>query len=192
MQLSFPKGLSGCGKGCINWKPLLGGKFSKLTYSYWVKFPNNFDFRLGGKLPGVGSYNANTGGNKPNGYDGWSIRAMWNRHGQLGQYVYHMDQAKAYGEFMKWNMPPISKGQWHQIKTTVKLNTPSQANGLIQTSVDGKPVLTRSNLRFRMKNNLEIERFLFSSFFGGSGKEWAPIKNETLYLDDFTIFKPLH
>lgn len=187
LQLNFPKGLSGCGKGCINWKPNLGGKFQRILYSYWLKFPSNFDFVLGGKLPGIGNHKANTGGDKPNGYDGWSIRAMWNRHGQLGQYVYHMDQPKQYGEFMPWNMPSISKGQWHHIETSVILNTPKQANGIIQTWVDGRQVLNRRNIRFRMMDGLEIERFLFSSFYGGSGREWAPKKNEKLYLDDFVI-----
>ena len=187
LQLHFPKGSSGCGKDCINWKPSLGGKFNKIRYSYWLKLPNNFDFKLGGKLPGIGNKNANTGGNKPNGYDGWSVRAMWNKQGQLGQYVYHVDQSKEYGEFMQWNMPAISKGQWHHIQTTVKLNTPKQFNGIIQTTVDGKQVLNKENLRFRMVSGLEIERFLFSSFFGGSGKQWAPTKDEVLYLDDFVI-----
>ena len=189
LQLNLLKGSSGCCKDCINWKPLLGGKFNTITYSYWVKFPNNFDFVLGGKLPGIGSDKPNTGGNKPNGYDGWSIRSMWNRHGKLGQYVYHMDQKDKYGEFMEWNMPPISKGQWHHIQTTVQLNTPKQANGLIHTSVDGSMVLNRQNIRFRMTTGLKIERFLFSSFFGGTGKQWAPHKDEALYIDDINIKK---
>lgn len=189
LQLRFLKGSSGCGKDCINWKPSLGGKFNKITYSYWLKLPDNFDFKLGGKLPGIGNKNANTGGKKPNGYDGWSVRAMWNKQGLLGQYVYHVDQTRKYGEFMQWNMPSISKGRWHHIQTTVKLNTPKQFNGAIQTAVDGKQVLNKTGLRFRMTSGLEIEHFLFSSFFGGSGKQWAPTKDEILYLDDFVISK---
>ena len=187
LQLNFPQGKSGCGKACINWKPELGGKFEKIRYSYWIKFPNDFDFVLGGKLPGIGSHHANTGGDKPNGYDGWSVRAMWNRHGQLGQYVYHVDQRNNFGEFMPWTTNPISKGQWHHIETLLVLNTPKQANGTIRTWLDGKPVLNRNNIRFRLTNGLEIERLLFSSFFGGNGRKWAPKKNEKLYLDDFVV-----
>jgi hypothetical protein len=187
LQLRFPKEASGCKKNCINWKPSLSGKFKQLYYSYWLKLPDNFDFVLGGKLPGIGSNKPNTGGNKPNGYDGWSVRAMWNKQGQLGQYVYHMDQNKPFGEFMQWDMPPISKGKWHYIQTWVKLNTPQKRNGLIQTRVDGKKVLNRADIRFRMKDDLEIERFLFSSFFGGYGIKWAPKKDEFLYLDHFII-----
>ncbi len=187
LQLTFPQGESGCDKICINWKPNLGGKFNKIQYAYWVKFPSDFDFVLGGKLPGVGSYHAKTGGSKPNGYDGWSVRAMWNQHGQLGQYVYHFDQVNNFGEFMPWSIPSISKGKWHHIKTMIALNSPKQANGTIRTWLDGKLVLNRNNIRFRMIKGLEIERFLFSSFFGGSGKKCAPKKDEQIYLDDFVI-----
>jgi hypothetical protein len=187
LQLRFPKGVSGCKTQCINWKPSLSGKFEQLYYSYWLKFPENFDFVLGGKLPGIGSEKPNTGGNKPNGHDGWSVRAMWNKQGQLGQYVYHMDQKRAFGEFMQWDMSPITKGKWHSIQTWVKLNTPQQKNGIIQTRVDGKVVLNKMDIRFRMKAGLEIERFLFSSFFGGQGATWAPKKDEFLYLDNVTI-----
>lgn len=112
---------------------------------------------------------------------------MWNRQGQLGQYVYHMDQAKSYGEFMPWNMPPITRGQWHHIQTLVQLNTPKQANGIIRTWFDNKPVLNKTNIRFRMIEGLDIERFLFSSFFGGNGIKWAPTKDESLYIDDIIL-----
>lgn len=187
LQLRFPKGASGCKTHCINWKPSLSGKFEQLYYSYWLKFPDNFDFVLGGKLPGIGSDKPNTGGNKPNGYDGWSVRAMWDKEGQLGQYVYHMDQSRAFGEFMQWDMPPIGKGKWHYIQTWVKLNDVQQKNGIIQTHVDGKQVLNKTDIRFRMTSGLEVERFLFSSFFGGQGAEWSPKKDEFLYLDHFII-----
>ena len=112
---------------------------------------------------------------------------MWNKQGQLGQYVYHMDQKSAFGEFMQWDMPPITKGKWHFIQTWVKLNTPQQKNGIIQTRINGNLVLNKTDMRFRMKTGLEIERFLFSAFFGGKGAAWSPKKDEFLYLDNFII-----
>ncbi|MEZ5476056.1 MAG: hypothetical protein R3E95_00690 [Thiolinea sp.] len=189
LRITLLRGLSGCvsEESCINWKPKIGARLESLYYSYWVKFPRNFDFVLGGKLPGIGNDNASTGGGIPNGHDGWSVRAMWNRDGKLGQYVYHMDQPGTYGDFMEWGAQPVEKDKWHQVKTFVRLNAAGKANGMIRTWLDGKEVLNRQDIRFRAGNDLQIERFLFSVFYGGSGPEWAPARDMHLYLDEFVL-----
>ncbi|MEZ5449951.1 MAG: hypothetical protein R3E95_15900 [Thiolinea sp.] len=189
LRLNFAKYRAGCenGLGCFNWKPKLGADLESIYYSYWVKFPENFDFVLGGKLPGVGSAEGGTGGGKPNGRDGWSVRAMWEGHGKLGQYVYHMDQPKHFGDFMPWETPEIERGQWYQVKTFVRLNTPGKRDGIIRTWLNNQQVLYRQDLAFRSVPDVKIERFLFSAFYGGSGPQWAPSQDMVLYLDDFVI-----
>lgn len=189
LRLNLPKYRSGCANdlGCYNWKPNLGVELDSIYYSYWVKFPENFDFVLGGKLPGVGSNKGGTGGGKPTGTDGWSVRAMWEGHGKLGQYVYHLDQADHYGDFLEWDAAPVEKGKWYHIKTFVRLNTPGQRNGQIRTWLNNQQVLHRTDLRFRNIEELKIKRFLFSVFFGGSGPAWAPKQDMVLYMDDFII-----
>lgn len=189
LRLHFPKYRAGCtsAPGCYNWKPKLGIGLESIYYSYWVKFPENFDFVFGGKLPGIGSDNGGTGGYKPDGKNGWSVRAMWEGHGELGQYVYHIDQADYFGDFFAWDTPPIEKGKWYHIKTFVRLNTPGQKNGMIRTWLNNRQVLNRQDLRFRYVPELKIERFLFSAFFGGTGAKWAPKQDMMLYLDDFII-----
>ncbi|MEB4592066.1 hypothetical protein VSS37_13820 [Candidatus Thiothrix sp. Deng01] len=189
LRIRLPKGASGCNdeKTCANWKPQIGAQLDSLHYAYWFKFPANFDFVQGGKLPGIGSFNPRTGGGKPDGRDGWSVRAMWVQGGKAGQYVYHMDQPGNYGDFFAWDAPPLATGQWHQVKTFVRLNTPGKRDGIITTWLDGKEVLHKDGLRFRLGNGLKIERFLFSVFFGGEGPEWAPERDMLLYLDDFTL-----
>ncbi|MEZ5534298.1 MAG: hypothetical protein R3F02_01610 [Thiolinea sp.] len=189
LRLNLPKYRSGCKNdlGCYNWKPALSVEADSLYYSYWVKFPENFDFVLGGKLPGIGSDEGGTGGGKPTGTDGWSVRAMWDGHGKMGQYVYHPDQADHFGDFLEWNAAPIETGKWHHIKTFVRLNTPGQRDGIIRTWLDNREVLHRNDLRFRNIPELKIKRFLFSVFFGGNGPAWAPKQDTMLYLDDFVI-----
>ncbi|MGB1008257.1 MAG: polysaccharide lyase [Thiolinea sp.] len=189
LRLNFAKYRAGCSNelGCYNWKPELGRGFDSLYYSYWVKFPKGFDFVLGGKLPGIGSRDGGTGGGKPSGVDGWSVRAMWDSHGKFGQYVYHVDQPKHFGDFMPWDNSDIELGKWYQIKTFVRLNTPGQRNGVIRTWLNNRQVMHRNQLRFRNIPQLKIERFLFSAFFGGTGPEWAPSRDMILYMDDFII-----
>lgn len=112
---------------------------------------------------------------------------MWEGHGKLGQYVYHLDQADHYGDFLEWDAAPIEKGKWYHIKTFVRLNTPGQRNGQIRTWLNNQQVLHRTDLRFRNIEELKIKRFLFSVFFGGSGPAWAPKQDMVLYMDDFII-----
>lgn len=194
LRIQLLKGRSGCNNKhhCANWKPQLGTGLQSLYYSYWLKLPENFNFVRGGKLPGIGSQNANTGGKKPNGRDGWSIRAMWNQQGHLGQYVYHMDQPKPFGEFLQWDAPPLQKGRWHHIKTFVRLNAAGKNNGQITTWLNGNKVLDKRDLRFRLGNDLAIERLLFAIFYGGTGPSWAPPHDMHLYVDDFTLSSTPH
>ncbi|MCF6188918.1 MAG: hypothetical protein L3J51_00400 [Cocleimonas sp.] len=189
LRLHFPKGSYSCrnNKHCINWKPKLGGEFHQVTYSYQLKLPKGFDFVKGGKLPGVAGGTANTGGRKPNGKDGWSVRMMWNRHGKLIQYVYHPDQPRQFGEIMEWDMKKLELGKWHTIKTTVRINVPGKRNGMIKSWLDGKLVLNKNDMRFRNTNKLLIDRFMFAVFFGGGDPSWAPRTDQHLFLDEFVI-----
>lgn len=189
LRLNLPKYKAGCSEkgGCFNWKPELGAELDSVFYSYWVMFPKNFDYVLGGKLPGVGSEEGGTGGEKPNGKNGWSVRAMWDSHGKLGQYVYHVDQADYFGDFMEWQGAAIEKGKWYHVKTFVRMNTPGQRNGIIRTWLNNREVLHKNKMLFRHVPTMKIERFLFSAFFGGSGPRWAPSRDMVLYLDDFVI-----
>lgn len=189
LRVTLKKGLAGCvtDDSCINWKPKIGAEMDSMYYSYWFKFPEHFDFVLGGKLPGIGSDRARSGGGKADGRNGWSVRAMWNREGKLGQYVYHMDQPGHFGDFIEWDMPKVERGKWYKVKTFVRLNAPGKRDGMVHTWINGRTVLDKREMRFRYGDDLKIERFLFSVFFGGSTAEWAPSHDQYLYLDDFTL-----
>lgn len=190
LRIHYPKGKSGCytSKQCVDWKPQLGGKFKKLYYGFRVKFPEDFDFVKGGKLPGLAGGDANTGGSIPNGTDGWSVRVMWNKEGKLVQSVYHPDQPSKYGDIFKWEMEqPIEKGKWHTIQTLVYLNDPEKKDGVVKTWLNGEQVLDKTDLRFRSHANLKIDRFMFTSFFGGNGPYWAPGDDQYAYIDDVVL-----
>jgi hypothetical protein len=55
-----------------------------------VLFPGNFDFRLGGKLPGMHGGNLMCSGSKmlPNGTNCFSTRLMWRENGAGEVYFY--------------------------------------------------------------------------------------------------------
>mgnify|MGYP000064127746 CR=1 FL=1 len=68
------------------------------TMRYWVTFSNDFDFGLGGKLPGFAQGDCPTGGVVGK---GWSVRPMWRQDGAAEFYIYHPQQAGQYGDSFK-------------------------------------------------------------------------------------------
>ena len=163
--------------------------------SYWVKFEDNFDFdgaRLsGGKLPGLGSGDLASGGNKPNGNNGFTSRYMWRENGRAVLYLYHMDQPDIWGEDISLTGADGSdkyfeRGKWHNMIQRVKVNDGSQSNGEIDVWMDNEQVLDLDGLRF-MTNNQGIDTTYFSTFHGGSGSDWWPEQDVNAYFDDFVV-----
>ena len=92
-----------------------------------------------------------------------------------------------YGESIAFDMQPLALGSWHTVQTMVQLNQAGRHNGVVKTWLNGKLVLNQQNMRFRNNNKLEIDHFLFASFFGGSGPDWAPQQDSYAYIDDIRI-----
>ncbi len=162
--------------------------------SYWVKFDGNFDFdgarHSGGKLPGLGSGDLASGGNKPNGNNGFTSRYMWRENGKAVLYLYHMDQPEIWGEDISLTGADGSdkyfeRGKWHNMIQRVKVNDGSQSNGEIDVWMDNEQVLDLDGLRFT--NGQGIDTTYFSTFHGGSGSDWWPEQDTNAYFDDFVV-----
>ena len=67
------------------------------------------------------------------------------------------------------------------------MNTPGVSNGILQSWFDGTLALDRSDMRYRDINDLALDSLYFSTFFGGSGADWAPTADEYADFDDFII-----
>lgn len=187
VRIRFPRGKVGPSEAGSQWAVNLGSNSSDdLFVSYRVRFVGDFDFVRGGKLPGLSGGESNTGGRKPNGSDGWSGRIMWRPQGAAVQYVYHPDQPTIYGDDMSWGRT-FPADRWVRVETRIKMNTPGQRNGIVQSWMDGQRVLNRTDVRFRDTSGFQIDRFLFDTFFGGNSAEWAPSKEEHIDFDDFVV-----
>jgi hypothetical protein len=192
MRIAFPRGAVGPDAGGALWVLPLGGTYPELYASYRVQFGPGFRFARGGKLPGLAGGAGNTGGVRPTGLDGWSGRVMWSAAGRMLQYVYHPDQPGNFGESMPWVTAAqknvvLVPGRWYHVETRVVMNTPGKLDGIVQTWLDGVPVLDRGGLRFRDTGAWGIDAFHMTTFFGGSEPSWAAQRDEVAYFDDFVI-----
>lgn len=207
LRLLYPQGSVGAvgnAGGGAEWRMDLGQSYDELYMGYRIRFGAGFDFVLGGKLPGLAGGIGNTGGNVPNGYDGWSARMMWRTNGSAGsntngdtanavQYLYHPDQPGTWGENLRWDDGPngqwaeLESDRWYHFEHRVVMNTPGQYNGEIQAWLDGELVMEEYGLRFRDVSTFGIDELLFSTFFGGGSAIWAPSQDEFVFYDDFVV-----
>lgn len=161
----------------------------KLTYE--VFFEKEFDFVKGGKLPGLGGGNCNSGGAIPSGHDGWSCRLMFLESGLLGAYLYYPLMKTNFGEFTFFSVQDqpffVKTGQWHLVSIFVLLNDEGNNNGVLNISVDNEVFFERGAMVFRFGNSLFVDHMLFSCFLGGDDCSWAPQKDQSIYFKNIKI-----
>ena len=115
---------------------------------------------------------------------------MWRGSGRAVQYMYYPDQAGPFGDDFDWmngDAVQFLSGQWHQVQTQIVMNTPGLADGRIRSWFDGVMVLDREKLSFREVDHFAIDTLYFSTFFGGSSAEWAPLRDEHIDFDEIII-----
>lgn len=160
---------------------------------YRLRFDADFDWRKGGKLPGLGGGTMPTGGRYSP--DGFSSRYMWREGGRLVVYLYWAGQesrTRDYRQQFGANLDcgvTFERGRAYRLRQRVSLNTPGKADGVLEVWVDDRPVLKRTDLLFRdtPAKRWQIDRFLFSTFHGGKAATWAPAHDCTVEFDDIKV-----
>jgi len=193
-----PTGTGGAASCGAQWRSELPSVRDTLMLRYQVFFPNGFEWVKGGKLPGLCGSECNTGGHPPTGTDGWSARIMWRSSAQLVLYLYHAGQKGTYGTDIVWKDSSgstlrVETGKWHQLAVRVMLNTPGTkggpglSDGRVQAWYDGRLAADTSGIRFRDLGSMHIDRFYFSTFFGGGTPDFEAPDDNRIFFDDFLV-----
>lgn len=193
LRLLCPKGtMGGPTPGGAYWLQSLGKGNEEMYLSYMVRFPKDFDFVQGGKLPGIAGGVLIKAGQGPSS-TGWLARIYWNsgRDSAMSQYVYSLNQRGAYGDHFFWEADhkPVSfaRDVWHHVESRVVMNTPDQSDGILQAWANGKLVVDKHDMRWRNTKEIAVDNFVFSVFFGGSGEKYMTSKDEYIYFDHFLL-----
>jgi hypothetical protein len=189
LRISYPAGAVGPSHGGHQFLVSLPSS-EELWLSYRVKFGEGFDFRLGGKLPGLTSGGSKyTGGKLPSSGNGWSARYMWRKGGGAVVYLYSAGMPDKWGEGLLLRDAAFTPGKWHHLTQHIRINAPDLANGVLEAWFDGRKTLSRSDIRFRIGERGLIDSFFFSTFHGGNTPAWAPRIDSFAYFDDFEVSK---
>lgn len=187
LRVTYPAGKFGPSEGGVQFNVDLKGDYEELFFSYRVRFAAGFDFVQGGKLPGL------VGGSSPSGcttdlVGGFSARNMWRTGGQVEQYMYYPERTNRCGDDWKYGTARFIPGTWHTMEHRIVMGTKGQANGIMQGFMDGKLLLSRTNVKWRVSGaSYAIDTLYFSTFFGGSDTSWAPKSAQRIDFDDFIV-----
>ncbi|KAL1746496.1 polysaccharide lyase family 14 protein [Schizophyllum fasciatum] len=209
-------------------RPLGGAEFyaapldlsnaSSVTLTYSVYFPLNFDWVLGGKLPGLyGGRDGCSGGDPAE--DCFSTRLMWRKGGVGELYLYapkdkqpaalcddpHSVCDAAYGLSVGRGAFRFPAGNWTTVSQTVSLNTPGKADGGFALDVNGVRVVARDDVYYRgtgiraaaladptgkkAKPTSTKHPKPTSTFFGGHEEEWATPVDQYVLFRDFAMVR---
>jgi len=203
LEVFYPKGKTSSpdhGGAGFKAKPVdLSTVGRELTLEYELMFKEGFDFVKGGKLPGLYGGKKSCSGGK-NSDQCWSMRYMWRKHGDAEIYAYLPGNQRdgfcddrdikcnfKYGHSLGRGAWRFSVGQWHQLKQTITLNNVGSMDGSVTVSLDGKQVYRREGLSIRTLEKVGFEGIMFSTFYGGSNKSWAPKKDTWTYFRNLSL-----
>lgn len=159
---------------------------TQLKLTYYVRFAEGFDFVKGGKLPGLFGGTGPSGGNIPDGTDGFSTRLMWRRDGQGEVYAY-LPSSKDYGTSIGAGAWQFQPGIWYKLEQELKLNTPNESDGELRLWVNDQLVIDQQGLLLRTVDSLKIDGIFFSTFFGGGDSSWATPQDTYTDFANFSV-----
>ncbi len=185
LRIRFEQGKFSGSCGIVARLKVNGDKVYSMEYR--IKFDNGFDWKLGGKLPGLAGGTGPSGGGQPTDGNGFSTRYMWRQNGRLVVYAYYRDQPGYYGEDWDCNFT-FETGKWYTLKQQVTVNSGNNADGRVEVWVDGVKKLDKGGIRL-MTNNNTVDEVSLDTFMGGNDAAWSPDRTQYLRIDDVKVVK---
>jgi hypothetical protein len=170
----------------------LGRATEAATLRYDVRFEGGFVFTRG-KLHGLGPADPVTGG-KDDVPAGWSARFNFHEGHRAKTYVYPQDRKGRWGESEISEDFRFEPARWYAVELQVQLNSgPDASDGWVRVFIDGELILEHADLRLRGTDAGEarIQTFLFSTFHGGSDRQWAPVDENDNFITVHATFANL-
>ena len=196
----------GCGGADVPLESPLNG----IRFQYQVFFPEKFDFVKSGKLPGLwGGLSTNreesescSGGIKSTGC--FSYRLVWLPNGTTGMYYYASEESmnstcavystdpdttgcdKNWGLVLGREKLQLNRGAWNDIEVGMKVT--NDASSILSLTINNDSIVYDKVQVQLPSQNHQIQRIMFSSFFGGSTPDYWTPKNQTANFRNFRYF----
>jgi len=184
LRISYIKDHFGVRQTGISFPIIFKRTYNELHFRYYLNFENGFDFKLGGKLPGLmgyDSYKCSGFGNQPNGSNGWTMRFMWREKGKIVVYAYLPKSHNGKYGGQKWGQDIscdtiVEYDKWYCLDQYINIGTPNKDDGELKVWINDELKIDMNDICYGYENNeyFKIGGIYFSTFHGGHDKEWAP------------------
>jgi hypothetical protein len=131
------------------WQPRSVRGQTAVCLSYQLQLPADFDFALGGVLPGVQGQADRTG-------DRFVVQPAWAHGGAITASSRMTTGGKTETQVADGDGSTIVRGRWVKVEQEVVLNAPGQGNGLLRVWLDGSLVAQRTDLAYRTTADVGI------------------------------------
>ena len=194
LRVNFPKG-SGSPFVSIYYNKPTGGVFGtafgtmkpseKLHLTYYVRFPENFDFGTEGFLPGL-SGGITSSKYRELGSSYFWVEPAWDKQGNFiasGNFYSKTDPKKTTDARFK------ADNTWHKVEVIVQLNTVpvKRLNGMVEMLLDDQMVFRRDDTHLRSQETDLLEAMNFEATIGSQDARSLAINDMHLDLAGFTV-----
>jgi polysaccharide lyase-like protein len=190
MSVRLPKGSAAPSssvvpKGGISfpWQPRSLKDKSAVCLSYQMILPSDFDFNLGGVLPGV--FGQSDHSDQSN--DRFLVRLAWHQVGATSATNFVTLDGKKYKQIADAEGFTIPRGRWVKIDQEVILNEPDQENGILRVWLDGALAIDKADIAYRVKPTLTLTGVAADIFYNGEDVAGRAPADATVMLSPFEI-----
>lgn len=166
------------------------GGFTEIYLTYKIKFKKGFDFRIGGKLPGMAAIPSGTAGRPPEPDEGFHARMMWREDGDAMMYSYfHRDYDYQYGE--AYGLGHVfDEDIWYDVTQRFVLSNVNTNDGIQEVFIDGILRGSWTGNMMREKSGIFINANAWSSFMGGNTPSFAPLVDGEIFFTGIRLWFP--
>lgn len=189
MAVRLPKGstspraaLTAKGGMSFPWQPRSIQTKSSACLAYGLLVPADFDFHLGGVLPGL------SGADPDNPQrDNFLAQLAWRPRGQGGVTSRVTSEGNTRAEPAEREGFALTPGRWVKLEQEVVLNAPKQADGILRVWIDGRLAVERTDMVYRLKPEVKISGVAAEVFYGRDDAVAAAPKDATIWVTPFEL-----
>lgn len=192
-EVLYPAGAIG-GASAVGGQWETNNKGQEKWLTYCIEFDADFDFVIGGKMPGIGGGSTPTGGVGAD-CSGYTLRMQWgggSNQSNMIAYLYWQGQSgqnsgnnPAFGDVFPLGFDP-QQGTKYEITMGVNIGTPGNNDGWFEVYVNGTLYVSQYNMMFMCPTSTySNDKFVFSTFYGGGSAAWAPQTDQTAVFSGF-------
>jgi hypothetical protein len=190
MSVELPKGSAAptssvVPKGGLSlpWQPRTLKDKSTVCLSYQILLPSDFDFNLGGVLPGVF-------GGVEQSNDRFLVQLGWRQGGAIGATNHVTLDGKKWKQQAEAEGYTIPRGRWVKIDQEVILNEPDLENGVLRVWLDGTLAIDKADIAYRVKPDIALAGVAADVFYNGEDVSGRAPADAKVMLSPFEIRWP--